>query len=215
MAQNTSLDLDAAIRFPFKDPKWLEKIAVAALLMLTAIGSIPVLGWATYMQRTLIQTGKAELPSWDGLGDYFVAGLKYLGLTLILFIPLLLLVPLLIAPALLDNEDIAIIAILCFQALVLAWSLLIALVIPVISAIFADTLSIRETLNPRAIWRLFAANWQQFVGASLFAYVVGMVASFAGFLLLCVGIYFTSTISSLVMYHLYGQAYRNAKAKLA
>lgn len=214
MAQNTSLDLDAAIRFPFKDPKWLEKIAVAALLMLTAIGSIPVLGWAAYMQRTLIQTGKAELPSWDGLGDYFVAGLKYIALILILFIPLLLLIPLLITPALLDNEDIALIAVLCFQALVLAWSFIIAMVMPVISAIFADTLSIRATLNPRTVWRLFAANWQQFVGAAIFAYVVGMVASF-GFLLLCVGIYFTSTISSLIMYHLYGQAYRNAKAKLA
>lgn len=215
MAQ-TSLDIDTAFRFSFKDPKWLEKYAVAALLTLTGIGMLPVIGWIVQMQHTLITTGKSELPTWERLGDFAKLGLKYFGLSLLFAIPLyLMFIPLALLPALIEDQQAFIYVFSLVQLLFFALSIPFAIFSPVLVGRFAETFSIRESLNLSELWRVFSANWLQFLGAILVGMVASMAASFVGLVLMCIGIWFTATIGMMITFHLYGQAYRNARAKLA
>lgn len=215
MAQ-ANIDLDTAIKFSFKDPEWLSKYAVAALLWLTGIGTIPALGWTLQMQHTLITTGKSELPTWDRLAEYAVLGLKYCGLFVVVQVPVFLLLALIFVPlvAAESSDDTLLLIALLVQCLALGLAFALAVVTPVLSGLLAESGSLRAALNVRKVVQLLRANWKQFLGVTVLGFVVNAVGSLAGFFLLCIGIWFTAPIALMAMHHLYGQAYRNAQARL-
>ena len=98
LPQDFSLqNLQEIFTFPFKDPRWKEKMLIAALV---ALGSmiVPILplillvGYCERIMRRMIQEGAAPaLPEWDNLGDMFWRGFKVSAAWLIYTLPLIFL----------------------------------------------------------------------------------------------------------------------------
>lgn len=206
----TALNINKAFTFVFEDPKWVRKIGIAGFLTLTLIGAIPVAGWALEIQRRLIRTGKSSLPEWDAMGQYAINGLKFMLLWVITLIPFYLLAFAAISFAGRDRESFYLVTLL-LQVFSFFFSMAMLLWMAVLSGRFAETYSFTQSLDLPLLFALFRANWKQFVGAAFLGYIASYGAVMIGYMLLCVGVLFTSAIGSAIMNHFYGQAYRNAR----
>ena len=93
----TSDDLQALVKFPFKDPKWKNKLGIGSLVMFVGfiIPLVPILfiyGYCAQIMRNIIVEHKEPfLPEWDDWGKLFIDGLKILGVVLIYSLPFILL----------------------------------------------------------------------------------------------------------------------------
>ncbi len=68
------MDFGKAFSFVFEDEDWIKKIGVGALLSLTVIGLIPVLGWALEITKRVIKKDDEILPDWSDFGGYITRG---------------------------------------------------------------------------------------------------------------------------------------------
>src|SRR3989337_44473 len=85
------MNIGEALRFTTKDKKWIEKIAIAAVLIFTVIGWLAVVGWILELLRRVVR-GEAEvLPPWANLGKYFVDGLIVCVIGFIWTLPIIVL----------------------------------------------------------------------------------------------------------------------------
>lgn len=76
----TTIDIAEALRYPFQDPAWLSKAAVAGLMMFVPfVGPFLLLGWKVEVYERA-RRGETELPG-ISFGSQLVAGFKvFLGL---------------------------------------------------------------------------------------------------------------------------------------
>jgi len=84
--------LGNSFAYPFRDPKWVEKLLIALLLMLAnfIIPVIPALvlaGYAIEIMRIVLQEVMPALPAWKNWGTMLVDGLRFLGITILFFLP--------------------------------------------------------------------------------------------------------------------------------
>lgn len=207
-----TIDIDTGFKFIFKDKAWVRKAAAGALLSLTVIGIFAVYGWALEVQRRVIKSGKAELPEWDNLGDYFISGFKYWVIQLIALSPYLFLFCLISAPPSdsLSQEWVDS-TVFFFQLAGGVWGVVVYIQLPVLSGLFIETNLISTALSFRKFTKIYKANWRQFLGVGFLSYVATFAANLAGAALFCIGILFTTPLALAVIHHLYGQAFRNAK----
>src|SRR3972149_10577794 len=85
------MNIGAALRFTTEDKKWIEKIAIAAVLIFAVIGGLAVGGWMLELLRRVVR-GEAEvLPPWTNLGKYFVDGLVVCVIGFIWTLPIIVL----------------------------------------------------------------------------------------------------------------------------
>ena len=89
---STTQGLGDSFVYPFRDPKWVEKLLIALLLMLAnfIIPVIPALilaGYAIEIMRTVLQEDMPALPAWKNWGRMLVDGLRFLGITILFFLP--------------------------------------------------------------------------------------------------------------------------------
>lgn len=93
----TTDELQALIKFPFRDPQWKAKFLIGSLFILAGyiilwIPMIFVYGYcAQIMRRIIVEKGEPFLPDWDDWGKLFTDGLKLLGVTFIYSLPFFLL----------------------------------------------------------------------------------------------------------------------------
>lgn len=222
MAKQRSIDIDYAFKFVFQDKEWFNKIGVAALLTLTVIGFLAVMGWALEIQRRVIQNKKVTpLPDWTPLGEYFVSGLKLWLVYFILSLPATLISCALSFPIMfsamqnLDPQSSQQVfaphgLVLAMQPLVYLLSIPALLAQPIASSFFAEDSSFKKAFRFRYGILLFRANWKQFLGVIFLSFTANYAASLVGFAALCIGLLFTTPIALAVMHNFYGQAYRNA-----
>lgn len=208
------MDLERAFTFIWQDEEWPAKIAIASVLTLTVIGTIPVLGWVAETARRVANQEDQTLPAWDQIGDYTLTGLKYIGITMIWMLPVTLLVILMsvsfIVPAAADNPGpwIAAASVLsmCFLIFFALYSIAAGLLAPVLWVPLAEGLSFGKLLNPKHAWKIFRANAGGFVVTILITWISSSVLGFVGSLLCLIGAFPATVISQLVMAHLLGQA---------
>lgn len=223
---NDRLDIDTALRFVFRDPKWVQKALVGGFLYLTLIGLVPVMGWALEIQRRAIRGENEPLPEWDDFGKYIVDGLKLWLVEVVYFLPVYafgliyfaLFLPYSINSTTPTSYDQLIYmfaagSFACMPFLML-YSFLLWTLLPHITGIMAETGDIVQALNVPYVLRLTRARLGQTLLAGLLGYMAIYAASFIGIYLLCVGMFFLAPIGYAMMHHLFGQAYRLAKAKL-
>jgi hypothetical protein len=220
-----SLDIDSSFKFIFKDKEWLSKLAVAAVLLITIIGGFAVSGWALEIQQRVMKNKKVTpLPDWEPLGDYFVRGLKYALVNLVWFLPvhlaffILFFIPFFILRMNSSGDSQSFpaefqILFIALQPLSFVIGGLVLIVQPVLSGLFSETFSFRKSFRIGYAFRVFRANWKQFLGVSLLAYAASYVAGLVGFALLCIGFLITMPAALAISHHLYGQSYSNALAK--
>jgi len=204
-----------AFTFMFKDPNWGAKILIGGLFVVLSMFliGVPVLyGYCIELQQRVRRGEQYPLPEWKDVGVKFLLGFKYIVTLLIYYLPLVIVaVPLVIFSVLAAASGsemgqafggaTVMILVLFF---ILPFSLLLALLTPVISIRFAERERIGDGVDLGEVFRMFRVHWQDSLVAILLSIVAGLLASF-GLLLLIVGVLFTSFYALLVRHHLFGQ----------
>lgn len=87
----TTDHLKNVFAFPFKDPRWQEKLIIAAGLSLLSFLLLPYFFVAGYiyeiMRRIIVDREAPSLPDWDDWGTYFINGFKLFAMSVIYLLP--------------------------------------------------------------------------------------------------------------------------------
>jgi len=215
------MDIGLALSFVTQDRDWIKKIGIAALLSLTVIGAIPVLGWGVEISRRVINGASEVLPDWSDFGKYIMGGLKYLAVGLVWTLPLIILSACLggvvgAAVAAMsqdsDTSTIALILQVCLGLISLPYGIALGLMIPAAAGILAATDSLSGALNPANAFKLVRANLGGYILLIVVVSVLGMVGSVVGTVACLIGIFVATAYVNAVSGHLVGQAYAKARA---
>jgi hypothetical protein len=209
-------DFGLAFSFPFQDPDWVKKIAIAAVLMLIPLlGQIAVLGWMVLLAKGVIEGKEHPMPDWEEAGEIFTAGLKAFVIGFVYALPVLVVMVPASLLGWLDSSnnsfsilELAVICLSCFMAL---YGLLISFVWPAAVGELAATDDLGAALHPGRILRLVQAAPSAYIAVFLGTIAAGIIASF-GIVLCFVGVLFTGIYAYAVQGHLLGQAYAQASA---
>jgi hypothetical protein len=225
------MNLGRAFRFAARDPAWLSKFGVGAVISIVPILSFAGVGYGAEVARRVAAGQDGELPSWDNLGDLFLTGAR-LGLAqglLALPAAVFLCLPLFSAWLLLITSDpthslddrMPAVLLICGAGLTLwlaAW-LLLSFVSPAMLANFVRRGTFAACFDVRAFARLIASDPKGYmtVVATLIALGIGAAViltplttmfslipclGFFAYVLLYGGFYFYAL---LVQGHLVGQ----------
>jgi hypothetical protein len=217
------MQIAEALRFPFEDKKWIEKILIAAVLILTVIGSLAVIGWMAEIIRRVIRRDDEPLAGWGDLGKYFVDGIKLFVIGLIWMLPFILISMCVgvfsgLASSLTRDSSTGSGAFallnLCLSFLGLPYALIVSFLIPPLYCVYAMHGEFGHAVNPARAWELARVNLGGFAIAWIVAGILAVVASSIGLLLCFVGVYLLSAYAVTAAAHLYGQAGREAMASL-
>jgi hypothetical protein len=217
------LDIEAAFKFVFQDPDWIQKIAIGGLLSMTIIGIIPVFGWGIEIVRRVLNHERELLPGWQDWETYIVDGLKMMVVLFLWMLPVM--VVFLIATAgpvaalgLFSStkdggEFLPAAAFIAFGLvslpLGLTLNLLMQSLIALVMGVYADTKSVAKALAVGEVLRIFRANFWQYIGLGALLYVVAYAASVVGYLLCVIGVFFVIPVQFAITAHFAAQGYRN------
>jgi len=219
-----SLDFLRPFTFAFDDPRWLPKILMGGLFALASIfliGIFFIYGYMARLARNVIKGVQYPLPEWDDLGEYFTEGLKLFAVALVYAIPVILIAGIAIVPMIIinagadDNEALRSFAGMsasCVWCVMFPISIALAVWMPAALLMAVVTGEFSAGFDFRRIWQFIRAN----VGNYILAFVVWLVARFAasfGFILLCVGVFFTAFWAFCVAAYAFGEVYRMSKVR--
>ncbi len=217
------MELERSFTFIWEDKDWITKLLIGSALTLTGIGSFAVFGWVAELARRVADGEKDTLPEWNRIGDFFLNGLKYFGISFIwglpIFLPAILIAIFTTGSAMImDNPDpiIAMSSIfaVCFSGFAFIYGLAMGLLLPTIMVPLAEGQRFGELLNPKQAWMIFKANAGGFLVTLLVYWLAGFLLGFAGMLLCVIGILPAMVISQLIMGHLIGQSTLQARENL-
>jgi hypothetical protein len=216
------MDIGQALRFTTEDKKWVEKIAIAAVLIFTVIGWLAVIGWMLEIVRRVVRGEPEVLPPWTNLGKYFVDGLMVGVIGFLWMLPIFVLNACLGGlTGLLSSSQgdgsaggMVVFMNICLAFISLPYALAVSFLTPPMLGIFALQGTFGEAVNPAKAWRLARANLDGFLIAWLMAGIVGVAASLIGTILCVIGLFPLAAYAAVVSGHLYGQAYREGMASL-
>jgi len=205
------VDVGRSFSFVFSDPRWVSKLLIAGLMVLIPIfGWFALIGYCSRITRLVATTGTdLPLPEWDAFGDLFVDGFKVAAAGFVWSLPATVL-GFVLGAATEDSSAGALLA----NCITLPLALLISFVAPAVAGQIAVTGSFSEGLQVGRVIELVRRN----PGDYLIVVLMTIVASFVavlGFIALCIGILFTIAYAQLLLYHLYGQAYRRSAGAAA
>jgi hypothetical protein len=211
------MDFGTAFSYAFQDEEWLKKLAIGAVLVLTGIGMIPVLGWMMEIIRRA-KGGDYSLPEWADFGTLFVDGLKALAIGLIWAIPGAVVAGCIAGGFALGAGDsgdaMSIIGYLLgglSSCIALPYSLALMLLMPPMIGILSDTGDFGEALNPANAFKLFRNN----IGGYLIVVVVQLfgfpILTSIGAIACGVGAFAAAAYGFTIIGNLYGQAYAAAQ----
>jgi hypothetical protein len=165
------MDIGGAFSYVFEDEDWIVKILLGAAIMLIPIfGQLALSGYGIAILRN-IKAGKPRpLPAWNNLGDFFMDGLMFWVVRLVYGIPIfVLLCPIIVVSVLpvlgAENEDL--LAILAgisgvvaigVSCLIVLYSILLGLLMPVVQIRLADTGEIGACLRFGEMFRFLFSN---------------------------------------------------------
>lgn len=212
------MDIGKAFSFVFEDEDWIMKVLIGAVLALTGIGFIPIIGYSMEVARRVVKGHPQPLPEWDDWGTKIIEGLLSGLIGLVWSLPLIVFTSciwvVVIPVAGLDQSgDTAALMFtllsLCVGLFAVIYSLALAFILPAAMTHYAVTGELGAAFRFGEIIGMVREN----LGAYLMVLVVTLLAQLVaglGSIALGCGVFFTSFYSFLVMYHAYGQAYRIA-----
>ncbi len=197
MADNTqSVDFGRAFSFAFEDREWVKKILIGGVLsLLIILGWFIIMGYCKKVFQLHAEHERAGLPDWEP-GENFIDGI-------IVFIIIFL-----------YNLPWALLPFLSGIGCCLApmFLFLTAFLLPAGLAHYFESEQFGDAFDFKKILPFIREN----LGNYVLYYVIAIVASLAsnlGYLLLVVGIIFTTFWAVLVMYQALGQVWRIHKAR--
>lgn len=218
----SGFDFAKPFTFTFEDPRWVQKVLLGGLFMLASVfivGAFFVYGYLARLVRNVIAGVTHPLPEWDDLGEYFGEGLRLFCVALIYTLPLIVLVFMFIVPSIIadsvDNDAMRNLSgglAACVWCLIFPLSLALAIWLPG-ALLFAV---VERRFGAAFEFGQIAAFIKGNIGNYLLAFVVWLVVRMIvpfGFILLCVGIFFTGFWSLCVFGYAFGQAWRLAPGR--
>ena len=213
------MDIAAALNFTFQDKEWFKKLLIPALLTLTGLGFVLVLGWFLEIIRRVARQDPAHVPGWSDPGRYLGSGIQVCIVLFLLLAPAALLIAVPGSAAFLVEQTVNDPQILeSFQ--LLFWALtflgaamylsLIGLIMPPVFGLLAVTGRLDQALNPANVIRLIRSNPRYAVTAWLVPIAVHLVVYLLSSSVFCVGVFFGLVYTLTATGHLYGQFYLNA-----
>ena len=217
------MDLESALKYVWEDKDWLKKFGVAALLILSVIGSFALFGWLGEIARRVAAEEEEILPGWEPLGDYFLNGLKIFAITFVWSLPVILVIigtsVGFISTTFIEDPGpfIAVISVfsICLYVFIFLYIIAINLLSPPLWLLLAEGGSIRKLVNPKHAWALFRANIGSYLVTMLIGWLIAAILSPLGAVVCLVGALFTSLYSQTTLAHLVGQATRQARTNMA
>lgn len=212
------MDIGAALSFVTQDKDWIKKILIGAVLVLTGIGTIPVLGWGLEITRRVIRGDTELLPEWTEFGKFIVDGLKLIAVAIVWSLPYVILSACLggLGTALgnsgsqTDLSTATTVLSVCLGIIALPYFIVYGLLLPGMAGILAEKDSLGAALNPMSAWKLVRANIGGYVIAFLVGDIILSVATFVGTLVCVIGLFPATAYAYAVLGHIYGQAHRKA-----
>lgn len=217
------MNLERSFSYIWEDKDWITKILIASALMLTGIGGIAVIGWVAEIARRVAHGEEDTLPEWDRIGDFFLIGLKYMGISLIWALPIILpiiLISIVFAGGSMIADDpgplFAAFGLVnvCIAMLAMIFGLAISLLVPPLLVLLAEGESFSKLINPKHAWELFKANAGGYIVAMLITWLASTLLAMVGTLLCGIGVLPAGVISQLIMGHLTGQATAQARENI-
>jgi hypothetical protein len=213
------MDIGAALSFVTQDKDWIKKILIGAVLVLTVIGMIPVLGWALEITRRVIRGDSEPLPEWTDFGKFIVDGLKLIVVSIVWSLPYVIVSACLggLGTALgssgsqSDAATATTILSVCLGILALPYFIVYGLLLPGMAGLLAETGSLGTAINPVNAWKLVRANTGGYVIAFLVGDIFLSIATFVGSLVCGIGLLPATAYAYAVLGHMYGQAHRKAR----
>ncbi len=204
------VDFGKAFTYIFDDPKWFDKIIIPILFgLIPIVGWIVVIGYAMRVTRNVANRVEQPLPTCN-FGDDLALGFKYVVATLLYALVFVVIVWLISVFAILIQHDfstvLAGLAIAVLVMFLIAYSIFLALFLPVVQANIAVKDNIAAGFNFKNIFGMLSKNitsWLLVVGGSILG---SMIAPIGG-IVFGIGALFTTMYSQLMVANLQGQAY--------
>ena len=216
------MDFDKLFSFLSEDREWVKKVGIAAVLVLTQIGTIAVMGWTAEISRRITEDEPDPIPEWDPIGEYFVTGLKLVGAALVWFLPPALLVvcqSALMAYALSNTDTDSLAGLLTASSLLVylfVFIYLIAggLIFSPLYVLASEETEFKQLLRPGPAWQLVKANFGGYILTILLGTLINIILVSIGMLACFVGSFFGGALGFVFVGILIGQATALARANL-
>ena len=204
------VDFGKAFTYIFDDPKWFDKIIIPILFgLIPIVGWIVVIGYVMRVTRNVANHVDQPLPICN-FGDDLALGFKYVVVMLLYGLIFIVIAWLIGMFAVLIQHDLSTVlagfAIAVLVMFLIAYSIFLALFLPVVQANIAVKDNIAAGFNFKNIFGMLSKNitsWLLVIGGSILG---GMIAPLGG-IVFGIGALFTTMYSQLMVAHLQGQAY--------
>ena len=216
-------DLDRAFSFPFKDPAWGGKFVIAGLFMLlclTGLGIFVIAGYLIQVTQRVMRNDPQPLPEWSDIGVKFIIGFKFCVAYFVYLLPVfILMIPLIgltVASEVLQGvvmlEVLAAVYTFAFILLILPYSVVLTLALPIIIYRFAQNEKISEALDLGAVLSAFKKHWQSTLVVAILSLGIQSLGA-VGLVFFIIGVIFTIFYTYLVSAYLAGALYLDHTAK--
>jgi len=195
---NNNLSLSEAFGFVFKEDKWISKIFVGGLVLLSSVLLLPApfLAWYQYaLFKNILSGTKPLLPEWQFNKQNYITGLKVVAIAVGYSVPSLIL------GALGDGVG---------SMLQTLYSILMVALLPFALGKFVETGKLESAFDIKSVWKKVSGNLGVLVVYFIGVFLTSLVA-LAGLLGLVVAVIFTSFWSTLVQTHLMARVYKVSK----
>jgi hypothetical protein len=215
------VDVGRSITFITADPRWVSKVLVGAVIafasLLTAIllvgfvGFFVLAGYYQEVTRRAYDNHPTPLPEWDNFGTFLKEGFVVSLGTFIWYLPVLAIQAPLIVWQLTANDLSSSLAVSGVRCLLYPVQFALAVfVLPILAARYAIDTRFAAMFEFGDIF----AEIKRGVVPLLLLFGVSLlagVAAFFGIIACCVGLFATFHVATLVISHLRGQVYREAR----
>ena len=195
---NDNLGIAEAFGFTFKEDRWVSKVFVGGLVLLSSVLLIPApfLAWYQFaLFKNVLSGTKPLLPEWQFSTKNYVTGLKVIAIAFGYSIPSLILGAF--------GDGLA-------SMLQTLYSVLMLAIMPFALGKFVEKGKLEAAFDFKGIWKKISSN----VGL-LVVYIIGVflagVAALVGLLGLVVAVIFTGFWSNLVQTYLMAKVYKVSK----
>ena len=205
------IDFGKAFTFIFDDERWFDKLIVPVLVsLIPVVGGLAFTGYILRTIKNVIQNEVNPLPDFE-FGEDLSRGFRLFLIGLVYSLPIMLVVGLALIPMLRLNSNeslsaLAVIFLVLALLLMIAYSLFLMLIQPIMTANFAVKDTFASGFELGLFFKRLGNNlraWLVVFGGLILASIISPMGS----ILFFVGVLLTTAYSQLMVAHLTGQAY--------
>jgi len=210
------MNFKKAFTYIFEDQRWFEKLIVPLLVtLIPVVGGMATVGYIMRVTRNVAANQAAPLPQFE-FGTDLRLGFKMFVAGFVYMLPVMLICLIIMLPLSLIGDSDAMTGIVALVGifgilLILAYGLLLAVMMPVITAKVAVQEEIKAAFQFKDVFRRLKNNFTAWLIAIGGAMLCGAVIAPLGGIVFAIGVIITTFYAQLTIAHLNGQAYAHSQ----